>query len=194
MPHEKFNIADLEKLNDPSRLADMPPEVMWSALGNPKPRTIVDIGAGTGLFAFRFAEFAPNAEVHAVDVEPVMVRWMLENRPNELSGRLRPMLASETSVPLPTGEADLVVMINLHHELVEPAKVYAEALRILRPGGQVLLVDWAPIETPKGPPPAVRASAEKLAKLLREAGFVDVAVHTPLPWHSLLTARVPGGE
>jgi SAM-dependent methyltransferase len=194
MPHHKFDVRKLERLNDEGRFEQLDPERMWAALGDPHPATIVEIGAGTGLFAARFAGMAPSARVLAVDTEPVMVEWMRKNRLEVEQGRIVPVLGEETKVPLDDGAADLVVMINLHHELVDPAKVYSEARRILRPGGQVLLVDWAPIETPKGPPQAVRASADVLAGLLASAGFADVTVHTPLPWHSLLTARVPGGE
>ena len=120
-----------------------------------------------------------------------MIAWMREHRPEVAEGRVMPVLSDETHLPLDDGLADLVVMVNLHHELADPASTYAEARRVLRPGGQVLLVDWAPIETPKGPPQQVRASAEELAGLLSAAGFVDVTVHPPLPWHSMLTARVP---
>ena len=92
MPHEKFNVAHLERLNDPDRFEYLPPEIMWEALGNPSPRTIVDIGAGTGLFACQFAELASDAIVYAVDIEPAAVRWMLEHRPPALCARLRPLL------------------------------------------------------------------------------------------------------
>ncbi len=101
MPHEKFDIAKLERLNDESRFEYLDPVVMWAAAATPDPRTIVEIGAGTGLFACRFAELAPAAQVFAVDVEPVMIRWMFQHRPAALSGRLHPILAEETKVPLP---------------------------------------------------------------------------------------------
>ena len=38
---------------------------------SPEPSVIVEIGAGTGLFAGRFAAMAPDAKVFAVDTEPV---------------------------------------------------------------------------------------------------------------------------
>ena len=120
MPHEKFNVAHLERLDDPERLETLPPDVMWAALGNPAPQTIVDIGAGTGLFACQFAELSPEAIVYAVDTEPAAVRWMIEHRPASMCSRLRPILGREHAIPLATGEADLTVMINLHHELVDP--------------------------------------------------------------------------
>ena len=189
MAYEKFDIAHLERLNDESRFESLPPDIMWRALGDPTPRTIVDIGAGTGLFSCRFAEMASEANVYAVDIEPAMVRWMMEHRPQYLCERLHPVLGRETAVPLATGEADLAIMINLHHELADPQGSYREALRVLRVGGQLLVADWAPSDEQTSPPQDVRASPELIAEMLSTVGFESVVSHPHLPRHSLLTAR-----
>jgi SAM-dependent methyltransferase len=189
VPHEKFDIAKLERLNDVARFEYLDPEVMWAAAATPDARNIVEIGAGTGLFSFRFAELAPKADVFAADIEPVMVRWMLQYRPATLSGRLHPILAEETKIPLPTGEADLVLMINVHHELADPRSSYCEALRLLEIGGTLLIADWLPGDTGSGPPQAVRASAAQIAEILSAVGFCDIMAHPALERHSLLTAH-----
>jgi SAM-dependent methyltransferase len=191
VPHEKFDISKLDSLNDPARLELLPPEVIWDALGAPDPHTIVDIGAGTGLFACRFAQLAPKADVYAVDIEPAMVRWMLQNRSLAECGRLHPLLGKETVVPLATGEADLVVMIDVHHELAEPLNSYREAIRLLRIGGQLLLADWKDDGEAGGPPAHVRASAEEIGALLGAVGFDEIVSHAGLRRHTLLTARKP---
>jgi SAM-dependent methyltransferase len=190
MPYEKFDISKLERLNDVARFEDLPPEVLWAALGDPSPSSIVDIGAGTGLFACRFGEFAPDAQVYAVDIEPAMVRWMMEHKPASLCDRLHPLLGHETTIPLGTGETDVVVMINLHHELADPQGSYREALRLLRIGGQLLIADWAPGGT-SGPPEHVRASAGQIGAMLDAVGFESITSHDALPKHSLITATKP---
>jgi SAM-dependent methyltransferase len=191
LAHHKFDISKLERLNDPARFESLPPEVMWRALGDPDSRVIVDIGAGTGLFACRFADLAPDAQVYAIDTEPTMVRWMLTHRPLHLCDRLHPRVGRESAIPLGSGEADLAVMINLHHELVDPLSTYRDVLRVLRIGGQLLVVDWAPDDEQGGPPQSVRASAEKIAGMLSSVGFEHVTAHPDLPRHSLLTAYKP---
>lgn len=189
--HLKFDMSKIAKLDDVGRFDSMKPDVMWEALGSPSPATIVEIGAGTGLFAERFSELAPQAKVYAVDTEAGMLDWIREHRQG-IAGCIVPVLSEERSVPLEDGIAELVTMLNLHHELEEPAAIYAEAYRLLAPRGQILVVDWAPVETPKGPPLAVRASAEQIAAFLEGAGFSEVVVHDDaLPWHSLVTAKRP---
>jgi SAM-dependent methyltransferase len=120
-----------------------------------------------------------------------MIEWMRKHRPEVAAGRIVPVLSTEESVPLADGMADLVVMINVHHELARPDSIYAEAGRMLRGGGQLLVVDWAPVDTPKGPPLAVRISAEDAAAFLDRAGFVEPASHDGLPWHWMVTAVRP---
>lgn len=191
MPHMKFDLAKLEKLNDTRRFEDLIPEVMWEALALHMPEVIVEIGAGTGLFSARFAAMAPGATVYAVDVAPAMLDWMAANRPEVAAGTVVPVLSEESSVPLFDEMADAVVMVNLHHELADPHSTYAEAKRLVRPGGRILVADWAPRQTPKGPPLGVRATEEQLVAALMMAGFTDVVVHRSLPNHSLVTGTKP---
>lgn len=188
MAHLKFDPKKLEKLNDPRRFDTLKPDIMWSALGGPQPRTVVDIGAGTGLFAAKWVELAPVATVYAADTEPAMLDWMRENRPQVRQGAIVPVSSSEMHVPLDDGIADLVTMVNLHHELAHPDAMYREAERLLACSGQILVVDWAPVDSPKGPPEAVRATAEQAVSFLREAGFSDVRPHSGLPYHWIITA------
>lgn len=194
MAHLKFNMDKLERLNDPGRFDSLPPDVFWPALGTlPADATIVEIGAGTGLFAAAFAARAPEATVYAADMADEMLDWMRANRPEVTDGRMVPLKADETHVPLASAVADAVYMINLHHELAHPAESYAEVFRLLKPGGHLLVVDWAPRETPKGPPPEVRVSVDALAALLHDAGFAEVAIDdTTLEWHLMATAVRPG--
>lgn len=188
MAHQKFDPTKIARLDDVGRFETMRPEVMWEALGSPQPQSIVEIGAGTGLFSERFAALAPQATVYAADIEVPMLDWMREHRQGVAEGRVIPVRSEETEVPLPDESFDLVVMLNLHHELANPAEIYSEAWRLLRSGGQILVVDWAAIQTPKGPPMAIRATAEQLEGFLGRAGFSAIVSHEDaLPWHNLVT-------
>lgn len=189
--HHKFDVTRLERLNDVGRFDTMRPDVMWQALGEPTPEVIVDIGAGTGLFTRRFAEMAPGATMHAVDTESVMLHWLGEHLDDDLRDRVHLVQSEESAVPLESSIAGLVLMLALHHELAVPLASYREALRILHPGGQLLVVDWRPGDTESGPPQQVRASADRIGEWLANAGFAEVTAHEGLPEHSLITARKP---
>lgn len=186
--HLKFDPVKLERLNDPGRFETLRPDVMWDAFALENPHTLVEIGAGTGVFAGEFVRRARDMVVYAADTVADMIAWMTENRAEVAGRRVLPLLSTETAVPLSDAVADGVYMINLHHELADPDAIYREAYRLTRPGGRILVVDWAPTDTPKGPPAAVRTSAGEVAVFLERAGFEDVEMHDGLPWHWLLTA------
>jgi ubiquinone/menaquinone biosynthesis C-methylase UbiE len=186
--HEKFDVSKMERLEDRARFADLDRGVMWDAIGLPAPAVIVDVGAGTGLFARTFALLAPQAVVYAVDTEPAMLRWISDHSDPESAGRIVPLLAEETRIPLQDDVADVAIMIDLHHELAEPLASYAEVLRLLRPGGRLLVADWAPTAEGDGPPRQIRVTAGQISDALRTAGFGDIQSHRGLPRHTLVTA------
>ncbi|MDI6901968.1 MAG: class I SAM-dependent methyltransferase [Anaerosomatales bacterium] len=188
----RFNPAKLEKLNDVRRLDDLRPDEMWAAFGVPDARVAVEVGAGTGIFSAEFARrMAGGGVLYAVDSEPAMLDWMAEHLPDDVRGTIAVTDADALSLPLEDGAADLVFSVNLHHELPDRAGMIAEAVRVLRAGGTLGIVDWAAAETPKGPPIEHRIPAETIAAELEAAGLADVTVHPVLPYHSVVTGRKP---
>jgi ubiquinone/menaquinone biosynthesis C-methylase UbiE len=191
MVERKFDPARLERLEDRERLETLPPERLWEMLGVQEDGTIVEVGAGTGLIAAEFLELAPRLSIVAVDVEQMMHDWMMEHRPEVAEGRLVPLLAEEVHIQLADASVDGVYTVSLHHELLEPEASYREALRITKPGGPILVVDWDARHMPKGPPLEIRASADEIAHALRAAGYVEVEHKEGLPYHTSTRAVRP---
>ena len=161
----------------------------------------MEIGAGTRALRRRLRRACAGGDrVRARDTADEMLELDARNRPEVATGRMVPIKATETHVPLADGVADAVYMINLHHELADPAASYAEALRLLRPGGRLLAVDWAPRETPKGPPQEVAWTAEtwrSCSSPQDSLGHRDR--RATLVWHLMATdpsavAGAPGGR
>lgn len=191
MAAHRFDPAKLDRLNDVGRLDDLVPDSMWEAFGVPEAAAIVEIGAGTGMFAREFAERMPSGTLYAVDSEPAMLEWMREHLGALSPADIVVTDADAGSVPLADGIADLVYSVNLHHELDDPSRMLAEALRLLRPGGTVAIVDWKAEKTPKGPPLEHRVSAGQIASQLVSAGFEAVRIHDALRYHSVVTGVSP---
>jgi ubiquinone/menaquinone biosynthesis C-methylase UbiE len=187
----KFDPRSIEKLNNPARFEREDPDVIWRELALTDPRVLVDIGAGTGFFAIPFARKGPRITVHACDLQDEMLAWMREHLPADVRDRILLHRMDERSVPLESGIADLVYMINLHHELEDPAAIMAESFRLLRPGGTVLVMDWKKGETPSGPPQEIRVSEDQIGSDLVQAGFGSIVRHPVLPYHSFVTGTRP---
>lgn len=191
----KFDPARLARLNDPGRTRYLDVETIWNGFGVKRPELVVDLGAGTGFFAIRFAPFLGEAgRIHACDVSEIMVDWMRNNLTPLESRSVVPMQVGESSIGLPDGSVDLFYMINVYHELAEPARTLAEARRVLRPGAPVAIVDWKKEETSfegerHGPPVERRVEPAAVVADLEAAGLRTIRRHDSLPLHFFLVAR-----
>jgi ubiquinone/menaquinone biosynthesis C-methylase UbiE len=150
---------------------------------------LIDIGAGTGFFALLFSEKMKKGKVYACDISDEMLLWMEDNLPSESKGRVIPVKMEESSVSLPDDMADLVYMINLHHELKEPLRIIEESRRLLKKGGKLLIIDWKKEQTPEGPPMEIRVTEETIDSQMLKAGFRDVIKYAVLPYHYLLVGE-----
>ena len=103
--------------------------------------TVVDVGAGTGLLSLAFAERA--ARVWAIDSSPAMGEYLRAKATSADLDNVESVLASAVSLPLVDGVADLVVSNYCMHELrhTEKYRALAEARRVLKPGGRIVIGD-----------------------------------------------------
>ncbi|MBZ4672434.1 class I SAM-dependent methyltransferase [Deferribacterales bacterium Es71-Z0220] len=182
MEGKKFNPKKLEKLNNIERLKDIPPEFIRKAVGLVNVETLVDIGAGTGLFSVALLNEFKCKTVYACDLSDIMIDWMKENIVTKYS-EIIPLKSDETKVPLSDDIAELAVMISLHHELNEPEVVLKDVYRILRKGGKLLVIDWKKAEMNEGPPLDIRVCPDLVKKQLLKAGFENIQVFDGLKKH-----------
>ena len=185
----KFDPKKLAKLNDPKRLEYLNPDLIWEKAGLKNPSVLIDIGAGTGFFALLFSKKMKRGKLYACDISDEMLSWMKSNLPLESKGRVIPVKMEEGSVALPDDMADLVYMIDLHHELEQPQKVLREALRLLRRGGKLLIIDWKKEQTLGGPPLEIRVTKETMESQMLKAGFRDIIKYAVLPYHHFLVGE-----
>lgn len=192
MAAHRFDPKKLASLNDVARFEDLVPDAIWDAFGMPYARVAIEVGAGTGMFAREFAgRMDPDGVVYAVDAEPVMTKWMREHLHETGGARIEVVDARAEDLPFDDRTADLVYMINLHHELDDASAALAEAMRVLRPGGVIGIIDWKREPTPKGPPVEHRAGAERIAEDVRRAGFAKVRTVPVLRYHDVVVASRP---
>jgi len=116
----------------------------WEAIGHLALRltpaiTIADLGAGEGLVSQLLARRA--AHVWCIDNSPRMVEVGTELAVKNGLTNLAYKLGDIESVPLADGSVDLAILSQALHHAQHPQKAIDEAHRILRPGGQVLILD-----------------------------------------------------
>lgn len=188
MIERKFDPRYLETLNNPQRFKDVPPDYVWSKLNLEKSDVLVEIGAGTAFFSIAFLKKAKASKMYACDMSQIMIDWIKENIVKDYPNII-PIKTKESYLPLDDGIADLVYMINLHHELDDPDLTLKDTYRILKTGGKIFIIDWRKENKMEGPPEKIRYFAEQVKKQLQNSGFKNIDLFNELPMHFFLTAE-----
>ncbi|MEK7500317.1 MAG: class I SAM-dependent methyltransferase, partial [Patescibacteria group bacterium] len=120
------------------------------------------------------AELENRARRHKVDAIVSTLRANVENTPGS---------------SLQEKSADWVLLANILHQS-DPAKVFAEAKRLVFQNGSIAVVEWNTSATPFGPPGNQRIGAEELKKIASAQGLKIVKEFSPSPYHFGLLFQV----
>jgi predicted methyltransferase len=113
-----------------------------------KPGTILaDVGSGTGLFTRMFSPLVGSGgKVYAVDITESFVRHVEESAKQEKLTNIVGVVCKADSVELPPASIDLAFICDTYHHFEYPQKTMRSIHKALKPGGQVILIDFRRIE------------------------------------------------
>lgn len=151
---------------------------------------VADVGAGTGYYTIRLADrVGPKGRVFATDIQPEMLDML----------RARVQRAGLTNVELvrglpddpklPANAFDMILMVDVYHELSQPQVMLQRLKAALKPTGRLVLLEFRK-EDPQVP---IRLEhkmtvAEARAELEAE-GYAFDKVLNDLPWQHILVFR-----
>jgi ubiquinone/menaquinone biosynthesis C-methylase UbiE len=103
---------------------------------------VLDVGCGTGNLLSLLAESAARVDAcTGIDPAPAMLRVAREKlRASTIRGAL--VAATAEALPFAPGAFDTAVSASNLHDWEDPSAGLAEIRRVLRPGGELLLLDW----------------------------------------------------
>lgn len=184
----------LEVLEGPERTRQQDPRAFWQRIGLGPGQTVVDVGAGSGFFAWPAAEIVgPTGRVYAVDVSSDLVDLVGERARERKLGQVTAVLSTPERIPVASHIADVVLLANLLHGV--PPTTVAEALRLLRPGGRFVNVDWVRAPTEGGPPVEHRLTPDEATRILESYGLRRLSAGPLGPSHYVLVfERAEGRE
>jgi AhpD family alkylhydroperoxidase len=165
--------------------------------------TVLDLGSGGGFDCFLAADqVGKGGRVIGVDMTPEMVS---KARANAAKGEYRNVdfrLGEIEHLPVADASVDVVISNCVINLSPDKAQVFAEAFRVLRPGGRLAISDVVAV---KPLPKPVKASLDALCgcvagaalvadveKMLREAGFVDIAIRLKKESRAFIKTWFPG--
>jgi len=135
---------------------------------------VADVGAGTGLFTRKFAAVVgEKGKVFAVDIAPNFLRHIEKTCEASELKNVQTVLCDQFSTKLPKNSVDLVFICDTYHHFEFPQRTLQSIHDALRPGGQVILIDFQRIEGKSSEwiLSHVRAGQEVFVKEVTAAGF-----------------------
>jgi ubiquinone/menaquinone biosynthesis C-methylase UbiE len=188
-----------EWLDRPERATEEQPERALGVIGIRRGQVVADVGAGSGYYTIRLARrVAPGGTVYATDIQPQMLALLASRLEKEKIPGVVPVLATADDPRLPEGALDLVLMVDVYHELAKPQETLRRLRRTLKPAGRLVLIEFRK-EDPKVPIRLEHKMSVAEAKLELEAeGFRLARVSDVLPWQHILVfevgAHAPSGR
>jgi ubiquinone/menaquinone biosynthesis C-methylase UbiE len=178
-------------LDDPARDGYQKPDEVMKALALRQGEVVADIGSGSGYFTLRFARaVGDTGRVYAVDISPDMIRHLNRRLRDAGVRNVVPVLADPDDPLLPDASVDRFVIVDTWHHIEDQAKYLGSMKRMLKPGGQVVHIDFQKRDLPVGPPVGMKIAREDLVKQMEGAGFGLVAEHSFLPYQYFLVFAV----
>jgi precorrin-6B methylase 2 len=109
-----------------------------------KPEQVVaDFGAGSGFHTMKLSKLVgPKGKVYAVDIQPEMLDLIGKRAKKENVENVVLVQGTEKDPKLPAEKLDLILMVDVYHELSYPYEVTLELVKALKPGGRLVFVEF----------------------------------------------------
>ena len=155
---------------------------------------VADIGAGTGFFTFPIAQRVPQGKVFAVDIQPEMLARIARRKTLEKVVNVETVLGEQDDPKLPKNQIDLAFIVDAYHEFSFPREMGERLKESLRPGGQLVLVEYR-AEDPRVPIKRLHKMSEVQVKQEMAAIGLDwVRTDSYLPQQHVLVFQRPEAQ
>jgi arsenite methyltransferase len=180
-------MAYIGSLEDPKRDAYQKPQEVLAALNLSPGEIIADIGAGSGYFTFSLARHvSERGTIYAVDVSPDMILHINRRIRDLKVSNVVSILADPDDPLLPAASVNRFFFCDSWHHIENQTKYLSLMKRLLKPSGEIVVIDFHKKELPVGPPLQMRIAREDLITQMEENGFRLAKEHTFLPYQYFL--------
>ncbi|MDG1288959.1 MAG: bifunctional demethylmenaquinone methyltransferase/2-methoxy-6-polyprenyl-1,4-benzoquinol methylase UbiE [Lentibacter sp.] len=113
----------------------------------PRPsQRLLDVAGGTGDVSFRFLARAGDAEAVVCDLtEPMLVEGRKRAEAEQMANRLSWVVGDAMALPFPDNSFDVYTISFGIRNVTRPQDALAEAFRVLRPGGRLMVLEFSQI-------------------------------------------------
>lgn len=183
MPH-KFDAKKAGILDSTDRAKFLDIDSILGKLGLDRGQVLVDLGCGTGFFSIPASRWVKK--VFALDIQQEMLDILNEKITREKITNIETILSEESFIPLLDNSADVLLMVNVFHELEDRPSLLNQVKRVLNKNGKLVIIDWKKIEMDIGPPFWERLNEKDVIGIGCSNGFKIIEQSNAGPYNYLL--------
>ena len=159
-----------------------------SKMGIEERQATAELGCGNfGFFVFPLARLVGRqGKVYAVDIlqstlQEIKRTAAKENLPQIITVWSNLEIFKATKIE--TSSLDSALLVNVIHQSEKKIEIMREAIRLLKRGGKLLIVEWKNIDLPLGPDPTQRVKAEAIKSAAPKIGLALKEEFEAGPYH-----------
>lgn len=167
------------------------PAIIFAKIGLESGMRVADLGCGrTGHFIFSAARrVGETGVVYAIDIIKDIVEGIKSRAQAGGYTNIQALWSNielEGFTPIPSQSLDVCFLINVLFLTADKRSAIAEANRLLKRGGRLLIVEWREPIGLVGPPPERLVSVDSLVQLVGEFPFTLFEQFSAGPYHTAL--------
>jgi ubiquinone/menaquinone biosynthesis C-methylase UbiE len=186
---------EIERLESQTRMGWAKEARVLQLLGLRDGMKVLELGSGPGFITERLATLVPNGSITSVENSPPMIEYARKYLETRVACKYELLPVSAAELPLEANTFDFVLARLLLQHVPDPDVVCREALRVLKPGGRLVVADLehdlATVSDPMVPQYKVLHEksiainkamgsdvyiGRKLWRLLKRTGFVELDI------------------
>jgi len=119
------------------------PDRALELIGITPGMVVADVGAGTGYMTMRLARrVGPTGKVYANDLQSAMLQIIRDKARQQQLSNVEIVQGAQDDARLPDNAIDLALLVDVYHEFWRPQEMLRSIRRSLKPGGQLVLVEY----------------------------------------------------
>jgi len=135
--------SDARWLDRDTREQEEAPDKALALLGIRQGMVVADVGAGTGFMTMRLAPLVGrDGTVYATDIQPAMLDIIRRKADAAHLSNVVVVNGTDSDCGLPSNAIDLVLLVDVYHELSNPQAMLGSIRRALKPDGRLVLIEY----------------------------------------------------
>ena len=155
---------------------------------------VADVGAGTGYFSIPIAARVPKGRVLAIDIQQEMLDIIEARKRDGAPANIEPVLGTITDPKLPSNGVDLILIVDAYHEFSHPYEMGTAMADALKPGGQLILIEYRAEDSRVPIKPLHKMSEQQAIEEMRAIGLKHLRTEDFLPQQHFLVFEKPSQD